>query len=422
MHSVRVRRGHLDVEDVRALEIAKSYRLINFLNQGHSSAIRWALSIVAWLGCLVCSGRPGLAVVLSREFRHGDLKAACRRAGWIARVSWMKTSIVSDPFYIFSEHLTLADLHQYEAYLRARKQALPKDRYDSCYLMILGQKIHLLILQSAQDDSGAGEDGTEIQGLIQEFKAIKARLVEEASFPTQKTSRVRAKTRAGDFCRDDAICALRDFADFMPISSFPWYVVSGTLLGLYRDQGFMAHDYDIDLGINYEQIDFRALIALLKKQKAFAVNKVDYHIEVVDTGKGLVLNRLPALIKLVHHNGINVDVFIHHLDGDQRWHGSSIHRWNNTEFALVPDILEGVEVLRPEDAERYLTENYGDWRTPVTDFNCSTDTPNLTITNNFLSHALFVMRMLYHAADGVAYNKKVRRQLRQGKPVKQTQQ
>lgn len=404
------------------MEIAKSYRLINFLNQGHSSVSRWALSIVAWLGCLFCSGRPGLAAVLSREFRHGDLKAAFRRAGWIARVSWIRTSIVSDPFYIFSENLTLADLVQYEAYLRSRKQALPKDRYDSCYLMILGQKIHLLILLSEQGDSSAGEDGTDIQGFIQEFKAIKARLVEEANFPKQKPSKQNTKARAGDFSKQDAIRALEDFAVFMPVSSFPWYVVSGTLLGLYRDQGFMAHDYDIDLGINYEQIDFRALIALLKKQKTFAVNKVDYHIEVVDTGKGLVLNRLPALIKLVHHNGINVDVFIHHLDGDQRWHGSSIHRWNNTEFSLVPDILEGVEVLRPEDAERYLTENYGDWRTPVTDFNCSTDTPNLTITNNFLSHALFVMRMLYHAADGVAYNKKVRRQLRQGKPVKQTHQ
>ena len=404
------------------MEIAKSYRLINFLNQGHSSVSRWALSMVAWLGCMLCSGRPGLANVLSREFRHGDLKAAFRRAGWVARISWIKTSIVSDPFYIFSENLTLADLRQYETYLRSRKRALAKDRYDSCYLMILGQKIHLLILASNQQATAAGEDVIEIQGLIQEFKAIKGRLIEEAQFPDQQRRKTNAKTRTGDFSKQDAIHALKDFSSIMPTSSVPWYVVSGTLLGLYRDQGFMAHDYDIDLGVNYEQIDFRALIALLKKQKTFAVNKVDYHIEVVDTGKGLKLNRLPALIKLVHNNGINVDVFIHHLDGNKRWHGSSIHRWDNTEFHLVPDQLEGVTVLRPENAELYLTENYGDWRTPVTDFNCSTDTPNLTITNNFLSHALFVMRMLYHAADGIAYNKNVRRQLKRVKPVKQSYQ
>src|SRR5699024_4031330 len=343
---------------VSALEIAKSYRLINFLNQGHSSVSRWALSIAAWLGCMLCSGRPGLANVLSREFRHGDLKASFRRAGWVARVSWIKTSIVSDPFYIFSENLTLADLRQYETYLRSRKRALAKDRYDSCYLMILGQKIHLLILASNQQATAAVEDVIEIQGLIQEFKAIKGRLIEEVQFPEQQRRKTNAKTRTGDFSKQDAIHALKDFSSIMPTSSVPWYVVSGTLLGLYRDQGFMAHDYDIDLGVNYEQIDFRALIALLKKQKTFAVNKVDYHIEVVDTGKGLKLNRLPALIKLVHSNGINVDVFIHHLDGNKRWHGSSIHRWDNTEFHLVPDQLEGVTVLRPENAELYRSEEH----------------------------------------------------------------
>ena len=60
-------------------------------------------------------------------------------------------------------------------------------------------------------------------------------------------------------------------------------------------------------------------------------------------------------------------------------------------------MLAGVPVLGPADADRYLTENYGDWRTPVTQFNCTTGTPNLVITRSFRSVALFLTRLAHFA-------------------------
>ena len=54
-------------------------------------------------------------------------------------------------------------------------------------------------------------------------------------------------------------------------------------------------------------------------------------------------------------------------------------------------------VLGPADADRYLTENYGDWRTPVTEFNCTTGTPNLVISRTFRSVALFLTRLAHFA-------------------------
>ena len=63
-------------------------------------------------------------------------------------------------------------------------------------------------------------------------------------------------------------------------------------------------------------------------------------------------------------------------------------------------------MLGPADADRYLTENYGDWRTPVTEFNCTTGTPNLVISRTFRSVALFLTRLAHFAhGDPVEYAK-----------------
>ena len=55
--------------------------------------------------------------------------------------------------------------------------------------------------------------------------------------------------REGDFSVDDARTALADLAAALPVDEWRWYVISGTFLGLVREGGFLAHDYDIDVGV-----------------------------------------------------------------------------------------------------------------------------------------------------------------------------
>ena len=71
--------------------------------------------------------------------------------------------------------------------------------------------------------------------------------------------------------------------------------------------------------------------------------------------------------------------------GEQRRSTSPTTRW------------PGSRSSGPADADRYLTENYGDWRTPVTEFNCTTGTPNLVISRTFRSVALFLTRLAHFA-------------------------
>ena len=92
---------------------------------------------------------------------------------------------------------------------------------------------------------------------------------------------------------------------------------------------------------------------------------------------------------------LKIDLFIHYRQNGKIVHGSKIHLWENSPFELVIDNLEGIELYCPNNADVYLTENYGDWRTPVKEFSCSTGTPNLTVVSNFYSISFFLRRLVF---------------------------
>jgi hypothetical protein len=111
---------------------------------------------------------------------------------------------------------------------------------------------------------------------------------------------------------------------------------------------------------------------------------------------------------------VHVDVFIHHREGPVIWHASSLFRWDNAAFDLVRYDLAGTVVLGPGDADRYLTENYGKWRIPVTQFNSAVDTTNQHLVRNPLSVAIFLRRIWLIAAERPAQAKTLLALLRRG--------
>lgn len=134
------------------------------------------------------------------------------------------------------------------------------------------------------------------------------------------------------------------------------FLVSGTLLGLVRNGSLLAHDYDIDLGVLPNEGDAEA-VGVALKQAGFDVS-VDSLKVVANDADGIV------------------DVFIHYERDGLLWHGTEIHEWWNSPFGLEASDLGGVGVWIPDNADTYLTENYGDWSRPVAFYNFSFDTPN----------------------------------------------
>lgn len=310
-----------------------------------------------------------------------------------------------DPFFDFTEGADAEVLRRFERILSAGRDRLPEGVALGDELYVEARRGHLLLEQAVDP----GRFNIWYSTFEARANRLLSALVEPAPEAGSGCKEREEGGRKGDFKTDHAVEALKAFEAILPVSEWRWYVVSGTFLGLVREGGFLAHDYDIDLGLDGDSLDVGQIRDRFSRSPDFVVKKVDAHVEVQFDEAGFPSASIrPSLVKLVHRSGINVDVFLHYRDGGVVWHGSVIHRWNNSPFTLREYDLEGVRVLGPLEADRYLTENYGDWKTPVKDFDCTTGTPNLVISRNFLSIALFLKRLEYFSRHDTAQYRKLK--------------
>jgi tetratricopeptide (TPR) repeat protein len=173
-----------------------------------------------------------------------------------------------------------------------------------------------------------------------------------------------AKGMAPDAARQALFAALDAFAQAGIVA----FLNGGTVLGCVREGGFIGFDTDIDLGLApgvapepvIEAIDAASGLRYL------------YH----DVHGGQVLR-----VRFASDHGIGGDIFLYQQDGDGWWcgvqRGPTAVRWRDTPFALATVDFLGRAVLIPDPVERYLTENYGDWRRPDPFHVAAFSAPNL---------------------------------------------
>lgn len=169
---------------------------------------------------------------------------------------------------------------------------------------------------------------------------------------------------------------LADLNTTLREASIEMFLVSGTLLGCVRENKLLGHDKDIDVGIWSD------------------VTAEDFFKVIHASGKFMILaSRSEHIIRLKHLNGIAVDIFFHYRDPKDYWHAGVKMKWHNTPFKLVEREFLGQTHLIPEDYDLYLTENYGDWKTPKIAFDSAFDTPN--------GEVLHEDEMVIHAMKGL---------------------
>lgn len=130
-------------------------------------------------------------------------------------------------------------------------------------------------------------------------------------------------------------------------------LLCGTLLGAIRDGDFMAHDKDIDLGMD-ASVTPAMLDAALSKDPRFR-----RYAGLEDD------NVLPCYF----FKRIPIDFFRLYREAGELWYGlrwrGHLVQWRHSDFALRDFTFLGVQTRVPEDSERHLREVFGEgWRTP----------------------------------------------------------
>lgn len=335
----------------------KAFRALAWLNRPHSAWTRGALVIVGFGAVLAMTGRRALAGEVAHLIGADQIKLAAHRINFYLHHSWTAPLTRRTPYFdptTGMEDATVAVLDDWLGHV-------PRDRDRLARMSILAHQIR-------------GADADSQPALLDRYTDVAQGLM--PAFPAANPA---ARPDPGhDFSLSDAKAALQSLA----VIPDPWFILSGTFLGAVREGTFLAHDYDVDIGIMAEDFDQDRMLAAIhaapdlqyvNQSPALSLNWQDGRWQCVST---------PALYRVLHITGIGIDIFIHHLDGDLRWHGSARHRWDNSDFDLADITIAGLPVRGPADADRYLTENYGGWRIPVTSFSCSTGTPNVSFPYN----------------------------------------
>ena len=159
------------------------------------------------------------------------------------------------------------------------------------------------------------------------------------------------------------LAALTEAVKLLEGAGLQPFPAAGTLLGWWREGNFLSHDKDVDItlppGSNWDKA-----VSVLSGSPVFmpVPNEMGYS----------------SLFSALHREtGICVDIGQHEKVGEGQvgsvWRipgeaDEHCRQTRQSEYRLVRDEWLGEQFWRPEDPDVFLTEIYGDWRTPETSF------------------------------------------------------
>ncbi len=154
---------------------------------------------------------------------------------------------------------------------------------------------------------------------------------------------------------------LRDFYDSSLEAGIRPFLMWGTLLGYARDGKLLDHDQDIDLAILASDFARRDALIAAMEGRGHRVRRVQRYKLSFWRKDGILHLDVDVMFRW------NGDTISASADGDgpvtaHRFPAGAFDRLNEVTF------LDDLSVLVPEAPETVLEAIYGDWRTPVTDY------------------------------------------------------
>jgi tetratricopeptide (TPR) repeat protein len=182
--------------------------------------------------------------------------------------------------------------------------------------------------------------------------------------------------------------AIEDITDVLDRAGIPFFFAAGTALGLVREGRPLALDGDIDVGVFEADWDRDAFVELFRYDPRFTLDP----------------NPMSKKVGLKHRGGSPIDIFRYYEEDGKVWHDGVFVRWDNSPFVVERQEINGLVLPVPADADRYLAENYGDWRTPNPEYDVFTEAPNFHVhwpeyaRMHMLRHAFRALRAGDHDA------------------------
>jgi hypothetical protein len=201
------------------------------------------------------------------------------------------------------------------------------------------------------------------------------------------TSSTSKQSRQKKFNVRDARSALLGLKAVFDEHGKRFFLDRGTLLGAVRERGFIANDYDIDLGIFGDEVGLDEIKKMFEPT-AFTLNQdFDYKVG------------------LLSPSGIQIDFFLttrergYFLSKGFR----SIHNWYFSPFELMEFEFLGATFLIPDSYEKHLHENYGNWRNPALFYDLSYNEPCVSYGQHAYSVNYLARRMAVGLRDNDRY-------------------
>jgi len=175
--------------------------------------------------------------------------------------------------------------------------------------------------------------------------------------------------QSGDFNVNGASQALSDLnADLGAIGVRP-FLVSGTLLGYARNGALLSHDKDVDVGVFGWEAQFD-IAACLMRNRRFRVST-----------RNLLGQRAYCVPAIHNASGITIDIFFYQPDGDKLVTGVNHDFGYIQEFEFSRFDLQKIDFLEtgfyaPDDIDKNLAENFGDWRIPDRNYISHLESPS----------------------------------------------
>lgn len=157
---------------------------------------------------------------------------------------------------------------------------------------------------------------------------------------------------------------LSDMKDILDYMGQEFFLVCGTFLGQHRSNDFIKWDGDIDIGIFsgvYNPAIIKAIINSGKFKLKWVLGKLEESFQLT----------------FIHNNGRGIDIMLFYKEGiDEDYYYSTtflgICDLKPGKFCKYGNHIRGLKEVMfrdriykvPSNAEEYLTESYGDWRTP----------------------------------------------------------